>query len=91
MAATLEAGHMHLVAIADLHIANLSDPDYPPYDSATAGDCIAKKDDGSVFTGMVWPGSSLFPDFTRQQTCAWWGNAGVDRSARGLARRGVRQ
>jgi alpha-glucosidase len=89
--AALKAGHMHLMAITDLHIANLSDPDYPPYDSGTAGDCFWKKGDGSVYTGMVRPGPSLFPDFTRQQTYAWWGNAGVDRSARGLARLGARQ
>ena len=28
----------------------------------------------TVFTGFsVWPGPSVFPDFTRGQTRAWWG------------------
>ena len=32
-----------------------------------------KNPDGSVYTGIVWPGPAVFPDFTRQQTRAWWG------------------
>lgn len=30
-------------------------------------------DDGTPYTGTVWPGISLFPDFTRAQARAWWG------------------
>jgi len=32
-----------------------------------------KNPDGSIYTGVVWPGPSVFPDFTQQQTRAWWG------------------
>jgi alpha-glucosidase len=32
-----------------------------------------KNPDGSVYTGRVWPGPSVFPDFTRRETRAWWG------------------
>jgi alpha-glucosidase len=32
-----------------------------------------KNPDGSVFVGTVWPGPSVFPDFTRQSTREWWG------------------
>ena len=38
-----------------------------------AGDHFVKNPDGSVYTGDVWPGPSVFPDFTQQQTRAWWG------------------
>jgi alpha-glucosidase len=38
-----------------------------------AGDQFVKNPDGSVYSGIVWPGPSVFPVFTRQQTRAWWG------------------
>ena len=38
-----------------------------------AGDHFVKNPDGSVYTGVVWPGPSVFPEFTQQQTRAWWG------------------
>jgi alpha-glucosidase len=73
MVAELKANHFHVVAITDLHIAKLLDHHYFPYDSGMAGDHFVKNPDGSVYTGVVWPGPSVFPDFTRHQTRAWWG------------------
>jgi alpha-glucosidase len=73
MIAQLKAKNFHVVAITDLHIANLPGKNYPPYDTGIAGDHFVKNPDGSIFTGRVWPGPSVFPDFTRQQTRAWWG------------------
>ncbi len=73
MVAHLKAENFHVVAITDLHIAKVADQNYIPYDSGTAGDHFVKNVDGSVYTGRVWPGPSVFPDFTRQQTRAWWG------------------
>jgi len=85
MVAELKAKNFHVVAITDLHIAKLPDHHYVPYDSGIAGDHFVKNPDGSVYSGVVWPGPSVFPDFTRQQTRAWWGTlyqplcaAGVD-------------
>jgi alpha-glucosidase len=73
MVAQLHAENFHVVAITDPHIANLPEQGYFPYDSGIAGDHFVKNPDGSVYTGRVWPGPSVFPDFTRQQTRAWWG------------------
>jgi len=73
MVAELKANHFHVVAITDLHIAKLPDHHYLPYDSGIAGDHFVKNPDGSVYTGVVWPGPSVFPDFTRKDTRAWWG------------------
>jgi alpha-glucosidase len=73
MIAQLKVNHFHVVAITDLHIAKLPDHHYFPYDSGMAGEHFVKNPDGSVYTGVVWPGPSVFPDFTRQQTRAWWG------------------
>jgi alpha-glucosidase len=71
--AQLHAANFHVVVITDLHIANLPGQGYAPYDSGIAGDHFIKNPDGSVYTGRVWPGPSVFPDFMRQETRAWWG------------------
>jgi alpha-glucosidase len=71
--ATLHQDKFHVVAITDLHIANLPGQNYAPFDSGIAGNHFVKNADGSLYTGLVWPGPSVFPDFTRQQTRTWWG------------------
>lgn len=48
------------------------DEDYAVYRSGTAGDHWVRASDGRPFQGNVWPGSCVFPDFTRPQTRAWW-------------------
>lgn len=63
--------NFHVVAITDLHIAKV--PGYAPYDSGLAGDHFLHNPDGSVYSGSVWPGPSVFPDFTQAATRAWWG------------------
>ena len=73
MVAQLKAENFHVVAITDPHIASLPGQSYFAYDSGIAGDHFVKNPDGSVYTGRVWPGPSVFPDFTRKQTRAWWG------------------
>jgi alpha-glucosidase len=85
MVAKLHQEQFHVVAITDLHIANLPGKSYLPFDSGLAGDHFVKNADGSVYTGPVWPGPSVFPDFTQQNTRVWWGSlykhltsAGVD-------------
>lgn len=73
MIAQLKAENFHVVMITDLHIANYPEPTYPPYDTGVAGDYFVKNPDGSIYSGKVWPGPSIFPDFTRQQVRTWWG------------------
>ena len=63
----------HVVAITDPHIANFPGHGYAAFDSGMAGDHFVKNPDGKPFVGPVWPGPSVFPDFTRQQTRLWWG------------------
>jgi alpha-glucosidase len=63
-----------LVAITDLHIAYAPNQGYMPYDSGAAGDHFARNADGSLYVAPVWPGPSVFPEFTRASTRAWWGS-----------------
>jgi len=73
MLSELQQDHFHVVAITDLHIARVANAGYAPYDTGTAGDHFVKNLDGSTYVGTVWPGLSVFPDFTRQKTREWWG------------------
>jgi alpha-glucosidase len=72
MVHTLSAEQFHLVTITDLHVAYLPNQNYAPYNTGKAGDHFVKRN-GQDYIGPVWPGPSVFPDFTQQQTRAWWG------------------
>jgi alpha-glucosidase len=74
MIAQLKIDNFHVVMITDLHIAKVPGQNYFPYDSGIVGDHFVKNPDGSVFSGKVWPGPSVFPDFTRRLTREWWGS-----------------
>ncbi len=71
--AKLKSMQLHTVAITDLHIADAPNQGYTPYDTGIAGDHFVHNPDGSVFVGTVWPGPSVFPDFTQASSRAWWG------------------
>ncbi len=72
MVKTLHEQKFHVVAITDLHIAYLPGQDYAPFNSGMAGDDFVKNPDGSVYVGKVWPGPSVFPDFTKRSARVWW-------------------
>lgn len=50
------------------------DPGYFVYDEGVEQGYFAKNPDGSIYEGAVWPGPAVFPDFTREETRAWWGD-----------------
>ena len=81
----LKAQHIHTVLITDLHIANLPNQGYKPYDSGIAGDHFVKNPDGSIYTGIVWPGPAVFPDFTQKISRDWWGTLYADFVSKGIA------
>ncbi len=85
MVKDLAIQNFHLVAITDLHIARLPNAGYAPYDSGAAGDHFVKNPDGSTYVGKVWPGDSVFPDFTQAKTRAWWGTLYKSFVADGIA------
>lgn len=85
MLSDLKRDNFHVVLITDLHIAHAPNAGYAPYDTGIAGGHFVKLPDGSTFVGTVWPGPSVFPDFTRQQTREWWGNLYKDFVAEGAA------
>ena len=85
LARDVGAQGFRLVTITDLHIAELPNQGYAPYDSGIAGDHFVKRADGSRYVAPVWPGPSLFPDFTRETSRTWWGGLYKDFIASGIA------
>jgi len=69
----LKRMQFHLILITDLHIAYLPGDDYAPYNSGIAGNHFLRYPDGKLFVGTVWPGPSVFPEFTEKSTRDWWG------------------
>jgi len=68
----------HVVTILDPHPTQ--ERGYRVYDEGLAGHHFVTDAQGKVFAGPVWPsqaaqhaGDSVFPDFTRPATRAWWG------------------
>lgn len=71
LSANLDENGFKLVTIADPGIK--IDPGWDVYDTGIEGDHFLRNPSGELYEGFVWPGPSLFPDFTRAQTRAWWG------------------
>jgi alpha-glucosidase len=67
-----------VITIVDLHVAKVEGGGYKPYDEGMAHDYFVKNPDGSVYVGPVWPGPSVFPDFTRSVVRDWWGTLFTD-------------
>jgi alpha-glucosidase len=85
LVAELKALDLKTVVITDLHIARAPGQGYAPYDTGEAGDHFVKTPDGADYVGEVWPGSCVFPDFTRQETRDWWGGLYAEFAGMGVA------
>jgi len=85
MIADFRAQGMHTILMTDLHIKKDPNHGYVPYDSGMKNDAFVKNPDGSVFVGTVWPGDSVFPDFTLTRVRDWWGGLYKDFVRMGVA------
>jgi alpha-glucosidase len=75
-----------IVTISDLHVAaNRPAGTYPPYDTGKPIDAFVHRADGQVYVAPVWPGPSVFPDFTLPGVRSWWGGLFKDQVAMGVA------
>ncbi|MBA2284994.1 MAG: glycoside hydrolase family 31 protein [Ktedonobacteraceae bacterium] len=71
MIARLHEQHVHVVTILDPGIK--IDDDYSVYQQGLERDYVCRYPDGELFTGTVWPGPCVFPDFSRAEVRDWWG------------------
>lgn len=72
----LHANGQHYVTIVDsaLYIPNPDNASdaYSVYSSGHELDVFMKNPDGSEYIGAVWPGFTVFPDWTAENSSQWW-------------------
>ncbi|WBW71383.1 maltose alpha-glucosidase Agl1 [Schizosaccharomyces osmophilus] len=73
----IELAHQHFVPIVDAAVyaanpSNRSDDSYGPYYEGIEKDVFLKNPDGSLYIGEVWPGFTVFPDFTNPSVQDYW-------------------
>jgi alpha-glucosidase len=60
----------HAVTIVDPGVK--VDPDYGVYTSGRRIDAFCRTETGEIYTGRVWPGTAVYPDFSRPDVREWW-------------------
>lgn len=79
----LSAINFKTVAIVDPGVK--LDPGYAVFDGGVKADVFAKTKDGKLYSGGVWPGASVFPDFTDAPARKWWSQHMSEFVSAGLA------
>ena len=67
----LQAAGIRTVTIVDPGVKR--EPGYAVYDSGHAQQVFCQTASGREYVGKVWPGDTVFPDFTQEHTRHWWG------------------
>ncbi|MFJ3305418.1 glycoside hydrolase family 31 protein [Streptomyces sp. NPDC086549] len=83
LAEELRRDGIRLVSIVDPAVK--AAPGNAVYDSGTAVDAFVKDASGRTVQGVVWPGESVYPDFTHTRVRKWWGGLYEERLAQGFA------
>ena len=81
--ADLRAKGRRVVAILDPGVKDL--PGYSVRDEGVARDLFCRNVSGGLFHGFVWPGATLFPDFSLPETRDWWAQKVADFTRLGFA------
>ena len=66
----LKAAGIRAVTIIDPGVKR--EPGYPVYDQGQAQQLFCQTASGREYVGKVWPGDTVFPDFTLAETRTWW-------------------
>jgi alpha-glucosidase len=74
MIARLHAQGVRVVPIVDPGIKRDTEGGYAVAAEGLARDYFIRHPDGELFSGYVWPGEALFPDFCRASVRQWWGD-----------------
>ncbi|KAJ6164780.1 alpha-glucosidase [Penicillium chermesinum] len=76
--------NQHYIVMVDPAVASR---DYPPFHDGVEKNAFMKEDNGTLYTGVVWPGPTNFPDWLAPHTQDFWdeqfgnffnANSGVD-------------
>jgi alpha-glucosidase len=66
----MQSEKLRLVTIVDPGVK--AESGYAVYDDGKRRNVFCKTESGNLFTGQVWPGATVFPDFSRADVRAWW-------------------
>ncbi|MEU8724961.1 glycoside hydrolase family 31 protein [Streptomyces antimycoticus] len=83
LAAELLEDGVRLVSIVDPAVK--AEPGNAVYASGAAEDVFVRDTRGREVRGVVWPGESVFPDFTDPRVRKWWGGLYAERLAQGFS------
>jgi alpha-glucosidase len=61
------------------------DPGYAVFDEGRAKGVFCKTEQGSLYIGQVWPGRTVFPDFTLEKTRSFWADLTAEHLSQGVA------
>ena len=79
---TLRSLGFRTLAIVDPGVSAVP---YPVFETLRAGDMLLKRQAGEPYEGKVWPGATVFPDFTLERTRRSWGKFHEPLIAAGVA------
>jgi len=80
---SLEDAKFRIITIIDPGVK--SEPGYRVYDEGRERGLFCLDASGEIYEGQVWPGLTAFPDFSKEETRAWWGRLNADHVRSGLA------
>ena len=68
--AAAQASGRRVVPILDPGVKR--DTDYSVFESGREADAFCRNPQGEPFVGLVWPGETVFPDFSVERGRRWW-------------------
>jgi alpha-glucosidase len=83
MIARLRDEKFRVVAIIDPGVKH--EPGYPVFEEGYARGLFCKTESGNLYSGQVWAGRTVFPDFSREEVREWWGSLNARHVSVGLA------
>ena len=79
----MQAESLRLVTIVDPGVK--AEAGYPVYDDGRRRNMFCKTESGNLYTGQVWPGRTVFPDFSRSDVRSWWSELSSNHVECGIA------
>lgn len=79
----LEEKSLRTITIIDPGVKH--EPGYEIYDDALKKNLLCLNEEGTPYIGQVWPGDTVFPDFSKEEARAWWGRLNADHVRSGIA------
>ncbi len=78
----LQQRGFHTFAILDPGLKE--EPGYSAYDQGMAGNHFLHHKDGKIYSGQIWPGAAVFPDFTSEKARDWWASVAANFAKNGF-------